>query len=146
MTYIKYGFLAAVLLIVTIVVVSTPAKESIQEWRQAVAPEKIVANEDFSASPTSGTAPLTVNVSFPPEWRSFVDSVCSNNTANYTGRSFSIDWGDGTFPHQNGRNAPCRTHTYTVPGTYTLTGKIDDFSDVNGTRDVWTGTATITVH
>src|SRR3990167_4353159 len=43
MAYIKYGLLAAVLLIVTVLVLSTSAKESIQAWRPTVVPEKTVA-------------------------------------------------------------------------------------------------------
>src|SRR3989344_3393757 len=65
MAYIKYGLLAAVLLIVTALILSTPAKESIQEW-QTTGPEETMETSTppndaiFSASPVSGPAPLTV--------------------------------------------------------------------------------------
>ena len=104
----------------------------------------------FSVSPSSGAAPLTVSATFPQTWRALVTAECANNQPRLGGRSFSIDWGDGTFPQQNGRVAPCATHTYTVAGTYTVSAKIYDFSDVpafNGqfTQTVWTGSATVTV-
>jgi hypothetical protein len=77
-----------------------------------------------------------------------VNTECSSNVGRYAGRTFSIDWGDGTYPQQNGRNTPCGVHTYTVAGAYTARGKVYDFSDVNEfngsfTRDVWTGTASV---
>ncbi len=104
----------------------------------------------FSASPTSGEAPLTVSAIFPEEWRSLVSSECTNNQPRFGGRTFSIDWGDGTYPTQNGRNAPCGIHTYAEAGTYTIRAKIYDFSDVNQfngsfTQDVWAGATMITV-
>ncbi|MDP3965772.1 MAG: peptidoglycan-binding protein [bacterium] len=105
---------------------------------------------NFSVTPASGAAPLQVTATFPQEWRSFIVQECANNLPRLGGRSFSIDWGDGTFPGQNGRIAPCATHTYTSAGTYTVSAKIYDFSDVpafNGqfTQTVWTGSTTVTV-
>ena len=57
---------------------------------------------DFSASPTSGSGPLTV---------SFHDASINNPTM------WSWDFGDGSSGGMTG--AP--THTYTDPGTYTVT-------------------------
>ncbi len=103
------------------------------------------------ATPTLGAVPLTVNVTFPHEWRPLVATQCTNgNNPNFVGRTFSINWGDGTYPQQNGRNAPCATHTYTTSGRYTIRAEVYDFSDVNEfngnfTRTIWTGTTVVTV-
>jgi PKD repeat protein len=56
---------------------------------------------DFSGTPTSGSAPLTV---------SFSDLSSESPT------SWSWDFGDG-----NGSSAENPSHTYTAPGTYTVT-------------------------
>jgi|GEM_PF-6596933 len=104
----------------------------------------------LSVSPTSGSAPLTVMATFPSEWQALTNAECSSTQMRFGGRTFSVDWGDGTFPSQNGRNSPCKAHTYTTSGAYVVKGRIYDFSDVNEfdgsfTRDVWTGTASVTV-
>ena len=120
MAYIKYGSLAAVLLIVTILVLSTPAKESIQEWRPAVVPEKPVTvpekpvvNETFSAWPTSGAASeiMPLQVRF------------SSETPGAAG--WRVDFGDGTFgilkyPLCMAGSVchPAVIHNYTAAGTY----------------------------
>ncbi len=101
-------------------------------------------------SPSSGVTPLTVTATFPSQYQSFVSTECTNTTARFGGQTFSINWGDGTYPNQNGKNYPCLSHTYTAPGTYTVTGRIYNFSDTNQfsgsfTQDVWTGTATVVV-
>ena len=113
MAYIKYGSLAAVLLIVTVLVVSTPAKESIPEWRPAVVPEKLVGNVNFTASPTSGAAseamPLMVRF--------------SSVTPGAAG--WRVDFGDGTFgilryPLCMAGSVchPAVINNYTAAGTY----------------------------
>lgn len=101
-------------------------------------------------SPSSGATPLTVTATFPSQYQSFVSSECTNTTARFGGQTFSINWGDGTYPNQNGKNSPCLTHTYTSPGTYTVTGRVYNFSDTNQfngsfTQDVWVGTASVVV-
>jgi len=133
MAYIKYGFLAAVLLVVTILVVSAPAKESIQEWRPAVVPEKPpidiekpVGNVNFTAWPTSGAAseamPLQV--------------LFSSGTPGAEG--WQVDFGDGTFgileypvcialPHEPGECNPIVVHYYSTAGTYIA--KLSDPAD-----------------
>ena len=99
MPYIKYGLLAAVLLVVTILVLSTPAKESIQEWRPAAVPEKPVVNKSFSASPMSGVAPLTVT--FRPALKN-TDRI-------------SLNFGDGSPRISFDADV---SHSYISPGVY----------------------------
>ena len=62
-------------------------------------------------APTTGTAPLTVNIS-------------TNRAKDPGGREF-IDYGDGMTEKAQGAADPHETHTfshvYTKPGTYTIT-------------------------
>ena len=72
--------------------------KTVTDYVSVTAPPKPTA--DFSANPTSGTAPLAV---------SFTDSSTGNPT------NWSWDFGDGT-----GSAAQNPNHTYTLPGTYTV--------------------------
>jgi PKD repeat protein len=78
----------------------------------------------FTATPTSGTAPLSVSV----------DGSGSSDDGSIAAWAWS--WGDGT-PNGSGETA---SHTYTTAGTYTLTLTV---TDNLGATD--TATATITV-
>lgn len=66
-----------------------------------VTPSQVRPTADFSASPTAGTAPLTV---------SFTDESAGTPT------SWSWEFGDGW-----GSSARNPTHSYVAPGTYTVT-------------------------
>jgi len=113
MAYIKYGFLAAVLLVVTVLVASTPAKESIQQWGTTVAGEATAPfnNKKFTASPTSGDAPLKVR---------FTTGIAASDT-----RSYFLEYGVGGLSYLCVGNDTCGMprdygeYTYNVPGTYT---------------------------
>ena len=147
MTYIKYGVLAAVLLIVGVFIFSAPAKQSIQEWRPAVVPEETVGTEKFSASPPSGFAPLRVTFFNMETGGPF-------HVSNYP----RINYGDGTIEDaarcvegsrmvadactKPGRNV----HTYASPGTYTviLSQPTGDLPSPES-QDRILGTVTITV-
>ena len=129
MTYIKYGFLAVVLLIVGTLIFSAPARESITGWNVEVAtevedvpPPDPSADQTFSASPPSGGAPLTVTFSNM--------ATAGPMTADMYPK---INYGDGTIENaarcvegsqvvadactEPGKNV----HTYVSPGTYTVT-------------------------
>ena len=88
---------------------------------------------DFSASPTSGTAPLTVK---------FTDKTTGGPTM------WVWDFGDGPIPMgatcsgDNCNNVANPTHTYTQNGTYTVTLTA---SNQNGKSDTETKTNYITV-
>jgi PKD repeat protein len=56
----------------------------------------------------SGYAPLVVQASLSPQ----------GGVSPFT---YEIDWGDGTTSTSNSAQ-----HTYSTPGTYTVTGKITD--------------------
>ncbi len=75
----------------------------------------------FTASPTEGCAPLSVQ---------FTSNVGTNS-------SYTHSW---TFGNSNGSGFPNPTATYTTPGTYTVT------HNVNGPNGPGTATKTITVH
>ena len=104
----------------------------------------------ISIVPDSGAAPLSVTVQFPQEWQSLVRAECANNQPRLGGRTFSIDWGDGSYPNQNGRNVPCATHMYQSAGRYTVRATVYDFSDApdfngNFTRNIWNDSDIVTV-
>ncbi len=104
----------------------------------------------MSIVPDSGAAPLSVTVQFPQEWQSLVRAECANNQPRLGGRTFSIDWGDGSYPNQNGRNVPCATHMYQSAGRYTVRATVYDFSDApdfngNFTRNIWNDSDIVTV-
>ena len=91
----------------------------------------VVNNSGFSATPTSGPAPLTVRFSqiATDDWRAI------------------IDYGDGTSCAVGGTaNPDCQNtfvHTYTAPGTYTA--KLSSSTGTDGASRPPLGTATITV-
>jgi len=98
--------------------VSGPGGSS--QWSQAInvtAPPLPAAN--FSASPSSGPAPLTVQ---------FTDT----STGYVTGRYW--DFGDGA-----GMPVRSPSHTYTVPGTYTVTLYVSNYTGTSSK----TGTITV---
>jgi phospholipase C len=81
------------------------------------------------ANPTSGTAPLTVDV-----------AVSVTNASNPTD-SWSVDFGDGSpAATGSGDPVPVLQHTYSRPGTYLTTASI---TDTNG--QTTTGTATVNI-
>ncbi|HEY4517076.1 MAG TPA: hypothetical protein VJG64_03985 [Candidatus Paceibacterota bacterium] len=121
MAYIKYGFLAAVLLIVTILVFSTPAKESISGWVPAVVPEKTVTNANFSAVPTSGSAPLKVTFSAKVPSAGHYEVTFGDGTA-----PLSLDLSEGLCIDGDtfgacGLSLDSASHVYMSVGTYTAT-------------------------
>jgi len=123
MAYIKYGFLAAVLLIVTILVVSTPAKQSIQEWRPAVVPEKpaMVPEKPVNGS-TIGLLSIS-GVDGPTQLAIGQQGTWSVRVNNPSGQlSYSVlRWDDEAAPPLASTpitSSDTFTHTYTSAGTY----------------------------
>jgi hypothetical protein len=107
-----------------------------------------VANTSSLAITQSG---MTATAVFPSQYQSFINTECSNTQARFGGQTFTIDWGDGTFPIQNGKNSPCLQHTYAQTGTYLVKARIFNFSDVNQyngnfTQDIWTSNLYIIVN
>lgn len=66
----------------------------------------------FSATPTSGNAPVTVSV----------NASCTSDADGLTGMKYSWNWGDTTSP-QSGVTA---SHTYFTGGYYTITLTVTD--------------------
>src|SRR5262245_59557131 len=81
------------------------------------------AREPLLVSPVKGTVPFTVTLTVPAQYRERVDQNCSElNLIRFSGVAFTVDWGDGrTFPDRSSEDASCGlTHTYTVPGNYSV--------------------------
>jgi parallel beta-helix repeat protein len=80
----------------------------------------------MSVTPTSGTTPLQVSA----------DATASTDPQAQT-LTYAFDWGDGTtIPAQAG---PVATHTYTTPGSYSVTLTV---TDVSGLSDQTTQSVT----
>jgi PKD repeat protein/Flp pilus assembly protein TadG len=80
------------------------------------APGNQPPNASFTATPASGAAPLTVSVD---------GSASSDPDGTITG--YTWNFGDGT----NG-SGPTASHTYTLPGTYTITLGVTDNGGATG--------------
>jgi|SRR3989344_743856 len=82
MGYIKYGLLAAVLLVVTALVLSTPAKESFQAWRADVPVEssETICTQEYV--PVCGQAPEYCFYADPPP--SFCDVFAGNKRRTFS--------------------------------------------------------------
>lgn len=109
---VMYVSLVAIIVVVSVLIFFTPAKESFQEWRADV-PKETVGDElgvddaqadtgttIFSASPTSGSAPL--DVTFHSNLQK-LDRV-------------EVHFGDNTPRQAFYSGIP---HVYTSPGVYT---------------------------
>ena len=89
----------------------------------------------LSATPTTGTAPVTVSFS-------------STGSSDADGSIVAYEWnfGDGSPV----ATTPSATHTYTAPGTYTATLKVTDNSGLSGAQSttitVQQPVATTTMH
>jgi PKD repeat protein len=84
----------------------------------------------FSASPTSGVAPL--NVSFSGSGNS-IHIDCGN------GGKLELDFGDGTSTETAIQGLPVSisaSHTYSSPGTYSATLQLNCFGTIDGTSSL----------
>lgn len=101
--------------------------------------------------PLQGAAPLDVRIDGPAELMQMIET-CTYRFGFIT-PAFSIEWGDGTRSSpqaktgaQTGKScADAGTHTYTVPGTYTVLAQRWHLGPTDAPILDWEGTAQITV-
>ncbi len=109
---------------------------------------EVIPAPSLNVTPTNGSLPLTVKVTYPNKWQSLINEECSHTTPlqRLGGTKFTIDWGDGRS------GTPCDTHIYTAAGTFNIKAKIYAFDDVphndwggGFSKMLWKAAATITV-
>jgi len=105
--------------------------QQIQPTTKTPAQTQTSLSETFAATPTSGTAPLTVRFTQTAldDWRAYID--------------YGDGTGCGTERPNDSENCSKFTHTYTVPGTYVATLK--SLTGTDGASRPPFGPVTITV-
>lgn len=103
------------------------------------------AMEKLTLSKTSGKAPLIVKITGPAR----LMKHAKNKFNKWVGCSFTVSWGDESAKEEpKDFNKPCSAyleHTYTKPGTYTVSALTFHANpDDSHTKD-WSGSATIVV-
>lgn len=109
----------------------------------------------LTATPSSGRAPLTVELRAPKEVMEKMDGcVYSVGWFGASGKGLDVDWGDGTVTPESEsaeslRGQSCavavRTHTYKTPGTYKVKVHSWHPGPTDGAITDWEGTTVVSV-
>ncbi|MDB5260014.1 MAG: cell surface protein [Candidatus Nomurabacteria bacterium] len=107
----------------------------------------------LTAIPTTGSSPLLVTLSVPSVIQGKMNAcVYTQGFYGASGQGIDVNWGDGTFSpvfSDSKRGQSCsdelKTHTYTTPGTYTITMRSWHPGPTDQAVIDWQGTSTIVV-